>query len=409
MKKEVTSLDLHLKHQSDKVVETRKLKDVACGIYRSYYINCGNHIKASTSVVDLIAETDEIDYNNNFSRPSFLEADTLQRKKPKGLSKISSYIPYIIRSGIPESIKRLARQWNILSSTSHKVNNEFVDNRVNKLKPFEKVTLNNRERNFSPTFKLDSKTVLIKKTVEYITEFIHSVESLYPEHEHVVLVGGKDSQLILLAPKKTDNWSVFSSYPNYPLVESFVQDNNIPVKQLHSHPNQCLDTENIFKEKILASDMSVDPRHMRWRGKLKEIANRYDKKCIFWAGQLADTIYTYHKYYQEGGRQDYFEKHFRKAANQMGADHASIKNQVGVPMLSPYHSGKIWKALYQHYDPSIINKDTDLRPEIGEQLAGREIKWPESNPSPDIYVQDFDIDPVEYYIGEVKKQVSGNR
>jgi hypothetical protein len=282
---------------------------------------------------------------------------------------------------------------------------ELIDKRVNKLKPFQIVTPADKRCDFEPTFELRDENKFVQLSAEYIKKFINAIERAFPDKENIIMVGGKDSQLILLVPKVSSRWSVFSSDPNYKIVQQFVLKNDIKVNKIYGHPDECNETKEDFKRKLLASDISVDPRHMRWRPKLGKIVEEHDRNCIFWAGQLGDTIYSYHNYYQRKDRKTYFQTHFNKAANQMGADHASIKNQFGVPMLSPYHSEGIWSDVYSKFDPKIIDSQTDLRNDLGRNLYGGGIWWPKKNPTPKIYKQDFCVDPVGYYLDHIKQNL----
>lgn len=62
-----------------------------------------------------------------------------------------------------------------------------------------------------------------QRTAEHLIRFVNRVEEASPDHEHVIVTGGKDSYLISLVPKRTDNWHVLSFDPNYPLVTEFAE------------------------------------------------------------------------------------------------------------------------------------------------------------------------------------------
>ena len=57
----------------------------------------------------------------------------------------------------------------------------------------------------------------------------------------------------------------------------------------------------------------------------------------------------------------------------------------GAPLLSPYHTEQIWNDVYRHHDPEFLSRGEDLRPELGRQLHGGDVWWPDRNPSPSQY------------------------
>ena len=62
---------------------------------------------------------------------------------------------------------------------------------------------------------IDSKEIIINKAAKLISNYINDIEKAYPNHHHVILTGGMDSQLIWLAPKLDKaKWSCFTSEPN---------------------------------------------------------------------------------------------------------------------------------------------------------------------------------------------------
>jgi len=379
----ITSLDMHLKFPPGKVVETKCLEDVACGMYPCYYLRSDNKLKVSTSVVALIFDSGSFELNPNFKPPNFLNCQSVQKslirsifaKTPAILKKPIRNL-FLVRNSASNSYERKLwyESW------------ETIDKRIRKLKPFEKVTPTSSTITFKPDFTINDKEEIIDKTVYYLQKFINEIEIKYLNYCHIVLTGGKDSQLISLVPKlNPERWYIFSAEPNYTLVKHWVKENGIRVKRIFKHNNKNEETIDDFGKKIICSDLYSDPRHIQWLPTLKRIAKKFDNKCIFWSGTIGDTIYSFHEAYHIGSKEKYFDVHMTRAASWQGNYHQTFKNFVGRPLLSPYHSKEIWEELYQHLDPSVIKKDTDLRPEIGERLFGKPVKWVDENPGPEPY------------------------
>ena len=49
----------------------------------------------------------------------------------------------------------------------------------------------------------------------------------------------------------------------------------------------------------------------------------------------------------------------------------------------------------------------DLRPLIGERLAGRSIRWLDSNPAPDPYVYEARFNAREIYLRALRDRIQG--
>lgn len=403
--KKITSLQLHLNYPAEQVVETKCLEDVGCGIYPCYFMKLKDKLKVSTSVTALIFDSKIFELNPTFNPPDFLKQTSKQNSLHKKLSLIT-----------PTILKRVVKYFDLrlLSDNLHKdkfwyESWETIDKRVKKLRPFEKVTPRDTTIKFKPDFTIRDKEIIINKTVNYLQKFVQSVEREFPDYEHIIMTGGKDSQLINLIPKlNSEKWHIFSAEPNYTLVKKWIEKNDVTVNKIFKHNNQNEESFEDFKKKILCSDLYADLRHMRWIPTLKRIAKEFDYKCIFWSGTAADAIYSFHKDFHNKFKEEYFKVHMIRVGTFQGNYHQICKNFVGCPTLSPYHSKEIWEELYQHLDPSIITKDTDLRKEIGEKLFGRPVKWSEQNPSPEPYSYSFHFDSYKFYVEYIKKGLTKN-
>lgn len=398
MRDKITTHELYLETEAGEVVETKEVEDVNAGMYPCYYRQFEDRLQVSNSVVALIKEIGNLDLNENFNPPNYLEEHPIPQLYRKHVMSRFSHI---------RGTTRLLSILGKLEPDAWYESWETIDNRIKKLKAFETVYQNGEsEINFEPDFSL-TKEELISKTARNLKEYIHEMEERYPEHEHVILMGGKDSQLIGLVPKKNpENWSVFSSEPNYPLVKEFIEKNNLTINRLFHHDNENDKSLSFLKKKIKASDLYSDPTHMRWPDQLKKISEEFDGKCIFYSGTEADTFYTYFKDFHKDGK-DYFKNHFHRAASWQATHHQLAKNISGCPQISPYHSQQMWENVYRHYDPNIIEKGDDLRPRIAEELRDGSIWFPNRNPGPDgIDYQNLeDIDTKSIYLNEIEKEL----
>jgi hypothetical protein len=223
---------------------------------------------------------------------------------------------------------------------------------------------------------------IVEKSAMLISQFIRQIEERFPKRKHIVLTGGLDSQMILLAPKVDDSkWNVFSAYPNAPIVRKFIKENNIVINEFFEHDNVSDFDENLYNEMAFCGDLYSDPRHIRWMTTMREISNLHANECIFWGGSIADAIFAYHHLYHQNSS-EYFDKHMQRAAFFQGAYHQIFRNFVGCPYVSPYHSQVIWDDLIIHLDPDLFAPGVDLRRDIAERLAGRKVAFSEHNPSP---------------------------
>ena len=390
----ITSLQLHLHYPAGEVVETRCLEDVGCGIYPCYYLRYKDKIKVSTSVTSLIFDSQEIQLNPDFKPPDFIK----QRSKQNLASNTSDLFKKLVKHftlGLFPDHLRTENGWYEMWET--------IDKRVKKLRPFEKITPGYTTVTFKPDFTIYDKKIIVTRTVNHMQKFVYNVEKDFPDYDHIVMTGGNDSQLISLISKLNDEkWHIFSAEPNYTLVKEFIEENDINVNKIFRHDNQNEETIEDFTRKVICGDMYSNPQDLRWLPSLKKIAEEFNHNCVFWTGTAADAIYSFHKEFHNNSKEDYFKVHMSRVSTWQGNSIQTSKNFVGCPFLSPYHSKEIWEELYQHLDPSIITKDTDLRKEIGERLFGKPVKWPDKNPGPAAYIYNFEIDLYEVYLRYIK-------
>jgi hypothetical protein len=284
---------------------------------------------------------------------------------------------------------------------------ETIDRRVTKLKAFEAVTLSGAARLLQPDYSIRDQQIIVDRSVQHIQAYINRVEAAFPGFDHVVLVGGKDSQLILLAPKlNPDRWHMFSAEPNYTLNVRWVERNGVRVNRVFSHDNRNEESLDDLVEKIICGDLYSDPSHIRWLPTMRKIADGLEHRCLFWGGTMSSPGHFYdgqHYGHVGADRDAFFRSHFHRTAAWQGNYHQAFKNFVGRPYLSPFHSFEIWQDLFRHIDPAAI-PPTDLRRPIGESLFGRPVWWIEENPAPGKYDYAWKVDGYRLYVEHLRRQ-----
>ncbi|MGH9893919.1 MAG: hypothetical protein ACREA0_18430, partial [bacterium] len=282
-----------------------------------------------------------------------------------------------------------------------------TDTRVTKLRPFETVRRDGSRQGGS----LDPNTYL---SVERIPEVaaraiqrtISDIEDRFPDHAHVVLTGGKDSQLVHLARKRRpQRWYAFSAEPNYPVVRQWLEDNRIEVADCIRHDNVTDESSAELARKILCGDLYAGPFHLRWIVALDRIARRLGGNVIFWSGTAADAVISWHHDFKGRGRAHFLRQHLTRVATFQGTYHQTVKNYTGCPILSPYHSETFWRDVVLALDDTVLNDRTDFRYAIGELLSGRSVRWPSSNPGPSPYAYGKRVD----VIGTYRRMIEASR
>jgi hypothetical protein len=345
----ITSLELWLNYSAKSVIETKNIEDVACEIYSCYYMEYEDRLKVSTSVISLIKDSGKFTINPDFN-------------------------PDFVKYSWPEYTKC---GWYKERFT--------VDKRIKRLRPFEVKISKASKINFNPVIKIKNKEEFIEKSIFYFKKFVNGVELRFPNYDHVVLTGGKDSQIIHLIPKKNKaKWHVFSSEPNVLMVKKWLRDNKVYSNNFFTHDNVNDEFESDFVAKLFNSDCISDPQHMRWLKKLNKISDLFDKKCIFWMGTFGDTVNRSNAWKNSKNCFDTFLG--RETTH--GIYHQTGFNLTGCPFLSIYNSEEIWRNVYQHLDFSIVQKFGDLREKIGNKLAGKKIRWIKGTPQPEPWLID---------------------
>jgi hypothetical protein len=229
------------------------------------------------------------------------------------------------------------------------------------------------------SLEIINKDEIVNLGVKLIQQYITEIEETYPDRVHIVLMGGKDSQNIVLANRKA-KWIVFSSQPNAPINEKYIADNNIKIERFVSVSN---DTDNtLLQKEIMASDLYYNITHFRWVKALSDLVSEFKGKAIIWMGTDGDGIFKRNSNHRE---KDYYARHELGLGMSMGIQHQVLKNVINVPVISPYQSPAFLDELFYKFDPFFVNKYPEVRPEIGEKLFGKPIIYPIENPEPEMW------------------------
>ena len=401
----LSSLDIHLRFPPETVVETRVLEDSASGIYPCYYRSLNDRLKVATSACALILDSHSWEPNPMFHPREYLMGNDAHQRFVRG----TAVLPKALKDGA----KRLLPAGLLRSLSKDRFwyeSWETADSRVCKLRPFERVTPDGATDMFHPDFSLRNADELIEGVAAHLTRFVRDIEERYPEHDHVMMIGGKDSQILALIPKlRPDRWHVFSAVPNRFLVWQWMGWNGVEAGHLFGHDNQNEETPGETERKIVCSDLYSDPRHMRWLPSLRRIAEGLGFRCFFWSGSAADALHvgrSFHRRYSTNPR-GYFDIHLTRVPCLVGNYHQVVKNFTGCPLLCPYQTPEIWRDLYMHHGPGVIPAGVDVRARIGERLAGRAIRWAKRNPGPAPYRYTAPFHAKEIYFRHIREHLNG--
>lgn len=397
--KELTTFELYTAYRPGCVIETEAIVDSCSGMNPAYVIERGSLLRVSTSAAALIIDSGTLDLNPGFKPARFFlhpwqraAADLLRRAKAyaerqlRGSAVLQSATVQKLKAATPANVKALVWDPNFSAHLSC----ETIDRRVTKLRPFESVRAGERHVTVQPDFTLDRLDDYLDASAHWMRKSINDIEAAYPHKKHVILMGGKDSQLIALVPKLCpENWHVFSAEPNYPLTREWLAQNRIEVAALHRHDGSNEETLAEFKRKVIASDLYTNLIHIRYLPTLEELVQGFGGACIFWLGSMPRRASLYDGSHRKADLpprdRQFFNVHMNTFPGWQGNIHQTYSNYLGCPFFSPYFLPEMWSAVYSHLEPSIIPTGADLRGTLAERLAGRRITWPTSNPGPAPY------------------------
>lgn len=408
LENELTSLSLHIDYPAGAVISVDEFVDETAGILPAYYYRAGDSVTVSTSVLSLIDELGDFQPDQTFIET----ARPLNREASAGgisIRDVAKRLPRPVIEAVRPLGEPILNKLGLLSTDGLWVSSSRTpDERIRKVAPFGRVTPSRTTQDFDPTYSLTPRDAAAD-IANYVQQFVSRIEKEYPDHHHVVLTGGKDSQLIWLVDKiEPAKWHIASSPPNYSINQEFFERNEIPHGSSFELSEEKRETCEETERKILASDLRSDIRHLRWCPQLREIAERFDQQVIFWSGTVGGALHTYYPHYAGAGRDGFFEAQFTRAANWQSNAHQTVKNYSGCAKLSAYHSPEIWRGVYEQYDPAQIEKGDDYRLEIARELQDAPIEWPSSNPEPAPYSYPGSLDPEELYLSFIREMLGGD-
>jgi hypothetical protein len=249
------------------------------------------------------------------------------------------------------------------------------------------------------TLELTQAEEIVELAAKLIQDYVTEIEVRFPGYVHILLMGGKDSENIILTKRK-ERWVVLSGEPNAPLNEQFIETNSINVEKFVAAPN--LHENALLRKEIIASDCFYDVNAFRYVERIYDLVREHNGKVVLWMGSSGETIFSYWGEFHRCN--DYFAKYIFYVGMAMGIWHQLYKNLFNIPVLSPYQSPRFLDELFYRFDPYIVEQanshrfapyfldrgdgrqveyhGVDLRPEIGRILLGRPVIYPCENPGP---------------------------
>jgi hypothetical protein len=396
---------------------------VCSGMNPCYYMKENDELKVSSSVASLILESGRLELDQSFKPPRFFlhpwQRNTFEflrnsvnvTEKALGKSKfMRGSMVTKIKSAAPAEMKKFI--WNPHRS-SH-VSQNSIDLRIKKLSPFESVTANDSSSLIKLDCSLSDVDSYLEQSAKILTKTINEIEAAFPKKKHIILMGGKDSQLIGFIPKlDPSNWYIFSAEPNYSLLTEWVAENDVAVNKIISHDGRNEETIKDMKRKVICGDLYTNIIHVRYLPSLEKLVQEFGGECIFWSGSMARNNSLYDASYRNADKllnaDEYFASHLNTFPGWQGNIHQMYSNYLKCPFLSPYYLETPWLELYAHLDPSILEPGVDYRPRLADLLAGRKISWPSTNPGPKPYEYwNFWFNSYRYYVSYIRNSLKSN-
>lgn len=262
------------------------------------------------------------------------------------------------------------------------------------------------------TRTLHDREEFVVRLADALRADVAAAEARHPGHVNMVLCGGRDSLNLLLLPWKNPVL-VLSGAPNHALVRQFMADHglSLPLRELPDERRDLLDAE------ILANGCRLDLQHCRWSAELRAIVAEHGGRAILWKGQLGDSlltakwrVYTHpakarrivrlpiaRRMMSHALLQGYFwwSQHNRGGMWQ-GTHMSLLRDLTGALVLSSYHGEAVSDLLAQADLASTHTED--LRPLLGERLAGGPVRYPLTNPGPRVSEFRADVSGVQRFM-----------
>jgi hypothetical protein len=235
-----------------------------------------------------------------------------------------------------------------------------------------------------------------------------AIEDLHPGGTNILLCGGRDSMNMVMLPWK-NRTIVVSAPPNHTLVEEFVRGNDLDREVVRLDDPRDPD---VLEDEILHNACRLNLEHARWGAHLRQLGQEHGPDTVFWKGQLLD-LYASNKWiavsHPPTGPHVFLKKVYKRTGHLLPA---GLQRRVADQWLEPDFRRTLWLrgAAWQRAHVSLVRAITDrlvlscyhgprmtgvfrdvdlllaatrdMRPEVGRRLLGREVFYPEANPSP---------------------------
>ena len=263
---------------------------------------------------------------------------------------------------------------------------------------------------YSP--EITSRAGFVEEVADAMVADVREIEHRVDHDENLVLCGGKDSLNLLLLPWEKEVVA-YSAQPNLPLVRKFVERNGLgmEVRELEDAVDVRL------TEEVLLNACANELQHCRWTGHLRQIVADREGRPVLWKGQHGNGLlseqwrgFRLHRYvhHAHGGawlknkvrsiarrlhglyrelqrRLDpqgyFFELLWVRGAHWQGPHMAMLREATGAPALSGYHGRRVNEVIRRTDYETVVTRD--LRPDIGAELHGDEVWYPDRNPGPE--------------------------
>lgn len=247
------------------------------------------------------------------------------------------------------------------------------------------------------TRELTDAGPIIELGARLIQAYVTEIETRFPGAVHILLMGGKDSENIILA-HRSSRWIVVSGEPNAPLNEAFLRENGVAVERFIARSNETDDA--LLTEEILASDCSFDVAHFRWTRALRDLVQEHGGRAVIWMGTSGDGTFAKNNNHRDV---DYYAVHDLHVGTAMGVWHQMLKNVLNVPVVSPYQSPRFLDELFYRFDPLFVFRTGDVRPQVGARLLGHPVAYPPRNPTPAPWARDR-AKSIPAYVRQLKRE-----
>lgn len=279
-----------------------------------------------------------------------------------------------------------------------------------------------------PRFKTKDPSQYAQQIADALREDTRAVEDANPGYVNVLLCGGKDSLNMAFIPWKNPV-VIASAQPNHDLVRDFVEGNGLPYEVILLQDS--LDEEHL-KTEVLANCCRMDLQHCRWGNDLRRIVESHGYRAIIWTGAMADTLTTpkwrsysvthadprslskrvsdrlmrlgrpmsLDHYFQ----QRLFQTEWYRGAMWQGVVLSIWRDVINCLVMSAYHGPRM-RHVFSQVD---IGRAVpgDIRGVIGRNLAGREVVYPDSNPSPPISSMRRDLARTDLFLRYLDSRIA---